>query len=91
MKYKVETHSGCTASNIVVNDKNYYGEDPRYKLSDDERTQFEEDLFLEIRRMYDDGEIGVDDLLQLLPPEDYKESPTCETCFDTVISYYYEF
>ena len=90
MKYKVETHFGCTANTIVVNDKNYYGEDSRYSLTDEERKDFHDAFFAELKRMFDDGEVGVYELLQHFDAERTETSDTCEQCGDCVHSTYYE-
>jgi hypothetical protein len=90
MKYKIETHMGCTASGIVVNGKSYCGEDLRYSLSDDERKEFDDALFAEFKRMFYTGEVGVYELLQHFPVERTETSGICETCGDVVKSVYYE-
>jgi hypothetical protein len=91
MNYKVETHFGCTSDALIVNDKNYYGEDPRYHLNDQEREQFNDALLAEIGRRFHAREIGPTDLLSLLPSERYEVSDTCEQCGDSVTSTYYSF
>jgi hypothetical protein len=92
MKYKVETHVGCTANTIEVNGKSYYGEDARYSFTDEERKEFNAAFFAELKRMFDDGEIGVYELLQHFDVERTETSDTCEQCGDCVSStYYYEF
>jgi hypothetical protein len=90
MKYKIETHFGCTVNTIVVNDKAYYGEDPRYSLTDGERKEFEEAFFAELKRMFYNGEVGVCELLQHFDVERTETSDTCEQCGDVVESVYYE-
>jgi phosphate-selective porin len=90
MKYKVETHFGCTANTIEVNGKGYYGEDARYSLTDDERKEFDDALFKELKRMFDNGEVGAYELLQHFDVERTETSDTCETCGDCVESVYYE-
>lgn len=90
-KYKVETHFGCTSNAIIVNGKSYYGEDQRYTMSDEERSEFDGALLKEIRRRFSDGEIGPNELLSLLHYDNYECSPTCEQCGDSVQSTYYTF
>lgn len=92
MKYKVETHYGCTANTIEVNGKSYSGEDPRYTLSNEERKEFERSFFLELKRMFDDRRIGVYELLRHFEVERTETSEYCEQCGDCMTSiYYYEF
>lgn len=103
MKYRIETHFGCNSNAIIVNGKNYKGEDPRYTLSDEERAEFEEALLCKlddsfsikltyaIRKRWAAEEIGLIDLLNLLHPDGEDSSPTCETCGDNVTSTYYSF
>jgi hypothetical protein len=92
MKYKLNISNGCTAGgHLEVNGVAYSCEDPRYELTKEQREKFHEDLFAEIRRMFDDGEIGVNDLVQLLPVEDIHYSETCDQCFDNMVTTYYEF
>jgi hypothetical protein len=91
MKYKVVTSFGCTSNAIEVNGKLYTGEDSRYILSDYERNKFDEDLFAEIKRMFDSGEIGVVNLIEILNVEDTEYSKSCDTCGSTVVTTTYEF
>lgn len=92
MKYKLNISEGCTAGgHLVVNGVAYSCEDPRYELTKEQREKFHEDLFAEIRRMFDDGKIGVNDLVQLLHVEDIHYSETCDQCFDQMVTTYYEF
>jgi predicted nucleic acid-binding Zn ribbon protein len=90
MKYKVETHFGCTATGIVVNGKGYYGEDARYSLTDDERKEFHVAFFAELKRMLDNGEIGVYELIQHFDVDRREYSDTCDQCGDSMESVYYE-
>jgi hypothetical protein len=91
MKYKIQTSFGCTSNCISINDKLYIGEDPRYCLSGEERLVFNEDLFNEIKRMFDDGEINIINLIEHLHIEDIHYSETCDTCGDSVTTTKYEF
>lgn len=92
MKYKINISEGCTAGgHLEVNGVAYSCEDPRYELTKEQREKFHEDLFTEIRRMFDNGEIGVNDLVQLLHVEDTHYSETCDQCFDRMVTTYYEF
>lgn len=92
MKYKINISNGCTAGgHLEVNDTAYSCEDKRYELTKEQREKFHEDLFAEIRRMFDDGEIGVYDLVQLLHVEDTHYSETCDQCGDNMVTTYYEF
>lgn len=92
MKYKLNISEGCTAGGYLeVNGIAYSCEDTQYELTQEQREKFREDLFAEIRRMFDDGEIGVNDLVQLLHVKDTHYSETCDQCGDTVVTIYYEF
>lgn len=90
-KYKIETYQGCTSDGVEVNGVSYYCEDERYRLTDEQKEEFHKDLFTEIKRMFDDGEIGVTNLIEMLHVEDVEYSDTCEQCGDTVITTKYEF
>lgn len=92
MKYKLNISNGCTAGgHLEVNDTSYSCGDKRYELSTEQRESFHNDLFAEIRRMFDDGEIGVNDLVELLPVEDTHYYETCDLCGDNMVTTYYEF
>jgi len=92
MKYKINISEGCTSGGALeVNGVAYSCEDSRYELTKEQREKFHEDLFAEIRRMFDDGEIGVNDLVTLLHIEDTHYSETCDQCGDSVTTTYYEF
>ena len=41
--------------------------------------------------MFDDGEIGVNDLVELLHVEDTHYYETCDQCGDNMVTTYYEF
>jgi len=90
MKYKIKTSFGCTSNCIEINDKLYYCEDPRYGLTDEERNKFHDDLFKQIRTLFDDSRIGVINLIEMLDVEDVEYSETCEQCFDSVTTTTYE-
>jgi hypothetical protein len=91
MKYKVETSIGCTANCVTVNDVLYSGEDPRYCLTDKQREEFHADLLAEIKRMFEDGERTIFDLVAFLHEESYEVSESCDTCGDSVTTVKYEF
>jgi len=90
MKYKIETHFGCTANSIIVNDKSLYGEDPRYSLSDEESKVFIDDLFKLARQDLDQGCITLTQIIELFQCDNVEYSDTCDQCGDTVCSTYYE-
>ena len=89
-KYKIQTFFGCTANAIEINGKLYDCEDSRYCLTDEERKQFQEDLFEEIKRMLKDHEISIVDLLELLHVENQEVSETCDQCGDSMTTTTYE-
>ena len=92
MKYKLNISNGCTAGgHLEVNGAAYSCEDKRYELSAEQRERFHNDLFAEIRRMFDDGEIGVNDLVELLHVEDTHYHENCDQCGDNMVTTYYEF
>lgn len=91
MDYKVETHFGCTSNAIIINGQNYSCEDPRYQLTDLERERFNDALLDKIVHMFNTGELGPLDLIQLLPSDNVEYSDTCEQCGDTVVSTFYSF
>ena len=92
MKYKLNISNGCTASgHLEVNGTSYFCEDQRYELTAEQREQFHTDLFAEIRRRFDDSEIHINDLVELLEIEDTHYSETCDQCGDTQVTTYYEF
>ena len=91
MKYLVETHFGCTATDIVVNHQSYSGEDARYTLSDEDRENFHEALFKELRERFDAGILSIWNILPLLEADSTRFSETCDQCGDSVESNYYSF
>lgn len=92
MKYKINISDGCVAGgHLEVNGMAYSCGDLRYEITKEQREKFHEDLFAEIRRMFDDGEINVNDLVQLFNAEDTHCSETCDQCGDTQVTTYYEF
>lgn len=92
-KYKIETHFGCTSNCIVVNDKTYHiDNDPRYCLTESEQAEFNDAFFIELRRMFNDGEIQLYSLLEhFFEPDKTEVSGTCDQCGDCVTSNYYSF
>lgn len=90
MKYKIRTSFGCTADSIEINDKLYFCEDSRYGLNEEEREQFHEDLFKEIKRMLKSGEISITNIIELLHVENVEFSEICDQCFDSVTTTTYE-
>ena len=92
MKYKLNISNGCTASgHLEVNGTSYSCEDKRYELTAEQREKFHNDLFAEIRRRFDDSEIHINDLVELLEIEDTHYSETCDQCGDNQVTTYYEF
>jgi len=92
MKYKLNISNGCTASgHLEVNGTSYSCEDKRYELTAEQREKFHTDLFAEIRRRFDDSEIHINDLVELLEIDDTHYSETCDQCGDTQVTTYYEF
>jgi hypothetical protein len=92
MKYKLNISNGCTANgHLDVNGTSYCCEDKRYELTAEQREAFHTDLFAEIRRRFDNNEIHVTDLVELLEIEDTHYSETCDQCGDNQVTTYYEF
>lgn len=92
MKYKINISNGCTAGgHLEVNGISYSGEDDRYALSYSDRKKFQDDLFIELRRMLNNYEMPIQHLVELLHVEDQEYLPTCETCGDNMVTTYYEF
>jgi hypothetical protein len=90
MKYNVTVSTGCTATGIAVNDKEYFGEDARYTMTDAERDTFHNYLFEHLRKEFDAGCVNLWSLLELLTPEDQTYSDTCDQCGDYVTTTTYE-
>lgn len=90
MKYKVVISEGCTANGIEVNGKSWYSEYTPIRLKEEERTEFVNYLFDKIKECYETGEIDITELVRLFHYDDYKVSPTCETCGDSVVTEYRE-
>lgn len=86
MRYKINVVEGCTAFGIYVNDKDFTD-----GLTDQERDLFVSDLLTEIRRLFDEENIGITDLLGLLHEYGFERSTEpCEQCGDYITEITYQ-
>lgn len=86
MRYEIKVVEGCTAFGIYVN-----GKDFTYDMSERERYYFLHELFVEIRRLFDEKNIGITDLLSLLHEYGFERSKeACETCGDYITEITYQ-
>lgn len=84
MKYEVVISQGCVASAFTVNGKDWHGDYERTLMSDEERSEFLNYLFSELRKGLDDGSVTVTELINCLQVDDWEYSEACDQCGDSV-------
>lgn len=84
MKYDVVISRGCVANAFTVNGKDWIGAYEPTLMSDEERSEFVDHLFSELRKGLDDGRVLITELLDLIECDEHEYSESCDQCGDSV-------
>lgn len=84
MKYEIVISQGCIANTFTVNGKDWSGDYEGTLMSHNERSEFLDYLFSELRKGLDDGSVLVTDLINCLALDEWKYSEPCDQCGDSV-------
>lgn len=84
MKYQVVISRGCVADAFTVNGKDWSGEYEPTLMTDAERSEFLDHVFLELRKGLDESTVLLEDLMHCLQYDDRTFSESCDQCGDSV-------
>ena len=84
MKYTVEISRGCVADAFRINGKDWNGEYEPNLMSDAERSEFLDHVFLELRKGLDEGTVLLEELMYCLQCDNREFSESCDQCGDSV-------